>query len=492
MKRLLFQLVLLFSFVLIGFNSIGQAPSIAFFYPSSGPVGTSVTIMGNNLQYGPAVFINGLQQNITSSNSSQIIFTIKVGTATGFIQIFTGYGNATSSVPYTVTGPPTITSFSPSSGLIGTNVTVNGTNFYNLTSFTIGGVAANVVSNSGTQLVGTVMSGATTGLVSVTTPLGTANSSSNFTVTYPTITSFTPSSGPVGTTVTITGTDINNLTSLTIGGVAADVISNSVTQIVGRVRPSAVTGIISATNTSGTANSSSNFTLTNAPSITSFSPVGGPVGTNVTVTGYNFTNLSSFKIAGIALNLASASDTLLIGTVMPGAVSGYITVTTPLGTGSSGNVYGSNTFTVTSSSPIGTNANWTWMKGDSISNQPSIYGSLGVPAVSNKPGARKSEYSWTDASGDFWLFGGYGSAACYTPLNKNNDLWKYSVISNQWTWVNGDSVQNKYGVYGLKGVPSFSNKPGSRAGGVSWTDNGGNFWLFGGGGVCFYHSRLFI
>ena len=37
-----------------------------------------------------------------------------------------------------------------------------------------------------------------------------------------------------------------------------------------------------------------------------------------------------------------------------------------------------------------------------------------------------------------------------------------------------------YGVYGPKGVPSPSNVPGSRVGAVSWIDNSGNLWLFGG------------
>ena len=84
---------------------------------------------------------------------------------------------------------PTITSFTPTSGSVGTLVTVNGTNLSSPTIFTIGGVTAIVVSNTGTRLVGMVMPGAATGAVSVTTAGGTANSSSNFTV----ITSLLPS-----------------------------------------------------------------------------------------------------------------------------------------------------------------------------------------------------------------------------------------------------------------------------------------------------------
>ena len=63
---------------------------------------------------------------------------------------------------------PTITSFNPASGAVGTLVTVTGTNLGNPTGFTIGGVAAITVSGTGTQLVGMVMPGATPGNVSVT------------------------------------------------------------------------------------------------------------------------------------------------------------------------------------------------------------------------------------------------------------------------------------------------------------------------------------
>lgn len=78
---------------------------------------------------------------------------------------------------------PTISSFSPNGGSIGTLVTIAGTNLSTPTALTIGGVSAIVISNTGTSLVAMVMPGAATGLVSVTTAGGTANSTGKFTVT---------------------------------------------------------------------------------------------------------------------------------------------------------------------------------------------------------------------------------------------------------------------------------------------------------------------
>ena len=78
---------------------------------------------------------------------------------------------------------PAINSFSPSSGAVGTLVTITGTNLSSLTAFTIGGTAAIAVSNSGTTLVGMVMPGASTGAISITTAGGTATGTGNFSVT---------------------------------------------------------------------------------------------------------------------------------------------------------------------------------------------------------------------------------------------------------------------------------------------------------------------
>lgn len=121
---------------------------------------------------------------------------------------------------------------------------------------------------------------------------------------------------------------------------------------------------------------------------------------------------------------------------------------------------------------------WAWMSGDSTINQSPVYGIQGVPNAKNKPGARAGSEQWKDKEGNLWLFGGGGYVA--GTYGDENDLWMYNIATGQWTWVAGDTVLNVSGVYGTKGVASPGNKPGSRVSGVSWTDNDGNLWLFGG------------
>jgi hypothetical protein len=121
---------------------------------------------------------------------------------------------------------------------------------------------------------------------------------------------------------------------------------------------------------------------------------------------------------------------------------------------------------------------WTWLSGSDATGQPGTYGTKGVAAPGNVPGARLGATSWTDASGILWLFGGYGYASA--GLGRLNDLWKWD--GTNWTWVSGSNGVNEIGTYGTKGVPVPGNLPGARRSPVSWTDASGNLWLFGGAG----------
>lgn len=125
---------------------------------------------------------------------------------------------------------------------------------------------------------------------------------------------------------------------------------------------------------------------------------------------------------------------------------------------------------------------WTWVSGDNITDQNGVYGTTGVATPANKPGSRQQSVSWKDASGNFWLFGGFGrdqSGRFDGPLN---DLWRFNPITSQWTWINGDSIIARSGIYGTKGIPALLNKPGSRNFSISWVDASGNVWIFGGYG----------
>ncbi|HMK25824.1 MAG TPA: kelch repeat-containing protein [Chitinophagaceae bacterium] len=123
---------------------------------------------------------------------------------------------------------------------------------------------------------------------------------------------------------------------------------------------------------------------------------------------------------------------------------------------------------------------WTWVKGDNTVDEAGNYGVRGIESETNKPGARYGSQTWTDASGNLWLFGGYGYNSNSSGIL--NDIWKYNPSTNKWTWIKGDDDVELTGIYGTKGIPDAANKPGARYVSSSWTDHSGNLWLFGGYG----------
>ena len=124
--------------------------------------------------------------------------------------------------------------------------------------------------------------------------------------------------------------------------------------------------------------------------------------------------------------------------------------------------------------------NWTWVGGPNTTQATGVYGTQGVAAPANIPGARAYEASWTDTNGNLWLFGGVGYDYTSSSYFYFNDLWKYSPANGLWTWVSGSSSVNATGVYGVQGTAAASNTPGARAGSAAWEDAGGNLWLLGG------------
>src|SRR5207248_92581 len=124
---------------------------------------------------------------------------------------------------------------------------------------------------------------------------------------------------------------------------------------------------------------------------------------------------------------------------------------------------------------------WIWQGGSHIGNAKGVYGTLGIASASNIPGGRWAAATYTDTTGNVWLFGGQGVDSAGT-IGILSDLWKYNIASAQWTWVSGSNIASPNGVYGTLGTAAASNAPGSRQAAVLWVDVSGDLWLFGGFG----------
>lgn len=231
---------------------------------------------------------------------------------------------------------PVIESFTPGSGATAATVTILGRNLGGSNAIVQFNGANTVSSGTDSQLIAIVPTEATTGKITVKVNDLIATSTTDFTVLLPppTITLFEPSSGTVGTTVIITGTNFSTGPAgnvVKFNSVTAEITEATVTQLTVVVPPSATTEKISVTTNGHTVLSVGNFTVIPSTGIASFSPTQGLAGTEVTITGASFSSTASentVKFNNVTAMILSSSATSLIVVVPNTATTGKITVTT--------------------------------------------------------------------------------------------------------------------------------------------------------------------
>lgn len=304
-------------------------PSITSFSPTSSGMGGVVTITGSNFTHTTQVRFGGVQASGFVVEDDNTVRATVAGGSSGVLQVITLGGTATAN-GFTYIASPVVTSFTPTSGIGGTVVTITGGNFTNATGVSFGGVPAQsfTVVNSST-ITATVGDGAS-GVVAVTTAFGTG-SLAGFTHLAPKISSFTPTSANSGTTVTISGINFTGASAVSFGNVAATsftvVNATTITALVAN----GASGEVAVTTSYGTAKSNG-FIYTGPPVISGFSPVSASVGAPITITGLNFTNVTSVLFGGTpAISFQVVNPTTIIALVSTGT-SGNITVTDANGT----------------------------------------------------------------------------------------------------------------------------------------------------------------
>jgi IPT/TIG domain len=211
--------------------TVPPAPTVTGLSPSSGQStgSTSVMITGTGFAGATAVNFGTTAATFTVDSSTTIAATAPPGTLGSVdITVTTPGGTSTTDAndKYTYTQPPvpTVSAVSPTSGVsTGTAVvTITGTGFIGATAVTFGTTAATFSVSNSTTISATAPAGTGTVNVTVTTPGGTSASGAADQYTYipppaPTITGVSPSSGPSGTLVTITGTSFTGATTVDFG-----------------------------------------------------------------------------------------------------------------------------------------------------------------------------------------------------------------------------------------------------------------------------------
>lgn len=310
--------------------------------PNSGIVGTAVTVRGSGFSQVDQINFNGTSAPLKIVSDNQIDTQVPNGATTGPLTISGGKQSDSASFTVIDNTPklPKITGFTPTTGIVGTPVTISGSNLLNAKSVLFNGTSASINGTSDTSIQTSVPPGATSGAITVITDRGMAVSTGSFEVTKPQeslkITGFSPNSAPAGAAVSIMGSGFSRAIGVFFNGTSVLDFSIVDDKTINTTVPKgAQTGPIMVMSKGENATSDNNFTVIDNSEklfISSFSPDRGAVGTIVTLNGQGFTGANFVAFNGVMALFNVISDNTIEVQVPMGANTGAITVSTPLGT----------------------------------------------------------------------------------------------------------------------------------------------------------------
>ncbi len=325
------------------------APVVSGISPASGPIGggTLVTITGTGFTGATAVdFGASPVTSVTVSSGSSITAVSPAGTGTVNVTVITPGGTSATSTAdqFSYATAPSvlfvIPKFGPAAG--NTLVTISGTGFTGATAVDFGTVAAtNLFAVSDSMITVESPPGTGTVDVTVTTPGGKSATSPSDEFAYaPTVSSISPSAGPLtgNTLVTLTGTGFVPGATVAFGGVAATNVTVVSATTITALSP-AGTGAVGVTVTTPSGTSATLpadvFTYAAVPVVSGISPAAGPVGggTTVTITGTGFSGATAVEFGtspATSVTVSSGSSITAVSPAGTGTVN--VTVVTPAGT----------------------------------------------------------------------------------------------------------------------------------------------------------------
>ena len=306
-----------------------------------GVPGDSVALTGSNFldptdpNYRLGVFFDGIRAGWDNVTEGSVSVVVPPGAMTGPITV-TNNAGATMTSGYFYLAP-WVTAFT-SRARVGETLTLSGRSFRAVSSVSFGGVVTTnltVVSNMLMTVV--VPPGAPAAApLTLESPGGRFITVSNF-VLAPRINGFSPSSGAVGTLVTVSGFGLSRVTQVLFGGASATPVSVTATQVTVKVPFSAGTGFVTVSGSSGTDES---LTLFHAsPQLSTVNPNLVKVGETVTLSGTNLLGASAvlFGTNRLAAKVFTVVDNRRVTALVPeGASSGWVRVVTPGGEASGG------------------------------------------------------------------------------------------------------------------------------------------------------------
>jgi hypothetical protein len=287
-------------------------PVVNGFTPLKGMQATTeITIKGKYL-LNSSVSFNGTAATkpYAKTTDTELVVKVPAGATSGPIKVSNGPGNeTTTSQAFTIVLPPVITNITPAFAIPGSAITITGQNFTNpLVRFANGVTTEPNTGSTATQLNVVVPAGASgSGQITLISESGTISGGA-FRVVKPEITTeLSPLNLTPGSTLTITGKDLEVVNKVNIEGVLVNtpfksqssvklevIVPNnaSIAALVNRVVN------VSVQYGAGFSSNSKTATLLGLPTITKISPANNPKGWAILIEGTNLGAITRIEIDG--------------------------------------------------------------------------------------------------------------------------------------------------------------------------------------------------
>lgn len=314
------------------------AASIASFAPVTAKPGDTVVVTGTNFNRVTAVRIGTVAAAFSAVSATQLSLLVPAAAQTAPITVSGAGFSVTSAQPLVITAAPVVTQVSASNVPVNQTFTVSGTGLGQIARFELGTTPLAASNRSDTAVTLQMPAVPMTGLLAYVLNDNTrVVSAYSLTAYVPlVISAFNPAQGAAGSTVTITGTGLADVTSVRFAGAAAQPATPaSATALAVTVPADATSGVITLATPFETRATATPFTVLPAVVVQSFNAVTSPTGVTITITGTGLSSVTGATIGGIAATIVSKTDTQL--TITGGAAAeGVVVLLSPAGTVTAG------------------------------------------------------------------------------------------------------------------------------------------------------------
>lgn len=339
-----------------------QPPFITFINPPRGDRGAPINVTGVNFIAGQTnVSFGGVSADSVKVTNTTSLVAYPGNGATGSVVVTTPAGSDTLVGAYTQLAPfPKITGYVPSSAKAGDVLRIIGTNMDLVSEVIIGNASATIIGFVGNTEILVTVPVTSRDTVCVTNPRGTICKDGFNVLQPPSISSFAPTSGFTGDSLSISGAHLLGTTSVSIGGTSVLSIDRRTENLVVVKVGEGNVGPISLTTSNGTTISSIGFAYSNvSPAANGVSPSSATALQRVLISGVNLglTQSVEFGTAGLGFISAPAfrilSSSQVEARVPASAVLGLQEVRVSARFPGSGTVVATTvSFTVTESAPV--------------------------------------------------------------------------------------------------------------------------------------------